>query len=150
MWFNAKRKDVKNMGHTPFGYKIKNGIAVIDEEEANQLREIYSLYLSGLSFNAIARKLEIKIFHTGIKRMLLNKKYLGDDYYPPIIDKETFDKVPLEINTRAESLGRLNRGSKIKKVVIPSVFTVIPIEEYFDNPFIQAEYIYTLIESEVS
>lgn len=35
------------MGHTPFGYKIENGIAVIDQPAADKLRQLYKNYLSG-------------------------------------------------------------------------------------------------------
>ena len=33
------------MGHTPFGYKIENGIAVIDQPAADKLRQLYKNYL---------------------------------------------------------------------------------------------------------
>lgn len=37
------------MGHTPFGYRIENGIAIIDEPAATKLRQLYKNYLSGMS-----------------------------------------------------------------------------------------------------
>ena len=37
------------MGHTPFGYRIENGVAVIDEDAAGKLRTLYANYLSGCS-----------------------------------------------------------------------------------------------------
>ena len=37
------------MGHTPFGYRIENGTAVIDESAATKLRQLYENYLSGMS-----------------------------------------------------------------------------------------------------
>lgn len=37
------------MGHTPFGYRIEHGKAVIDEAAAAQVRDLYKNYLSGLS-----------------------------------------------------------------------------------------------------
>ena len=30
------------MGHTPFGYRIENGVAVIDEDAAGKLRTLYA------------------------------------------------------------------------------------------------------------
>ena len=36
----------KGRGHLPYGYKIENGIAVVCEEEAQQLREMYKGYLA--------------------------------------------------------------------------------------------------------
>ena len=34
-------------GHTPFGYRMENGAAVIVPEEAAQIRKIYDGYLAG-------------------------------------------------------------------------------------------------------
>ena len=42
------------MGHTPFGYRIENGKAVIDEAAASQVRNLYKNYLSGLSLTNAA------------------------------------------------------------------------------------------------
>lgn len=42
---HAHGKDVKNMGHTPYGYRIENGKAVIDKEKAQQIRTLYKNYL---------------------------------------------------------------------------------------------------------
>ena len=37
------------MGHTPYGYKIENGKAVIDETAAEKLRKLFDNYLNGMS-----------------------------------------------------------------------------------------------------
>lgn len=36
------------MGHTPYGYKIVNGLAVIDEVEGAAVKKLYKGYLGGL------------------------------------------------------------------------------------------------------
>ena len=33
------------MGHTPFGYRIRKGKAVIDEPAAEKIRQLYKNYL---------------------------------------------------------------------------------------------------------
>lgn len=43
------------MGHTPLGYRIENGIAVIDEEAAAKVRQLYKNYLGGLSLTNAAK-----------------------------------------------------------------------------------------------
>lgn len=35
------------MGHTPFGYRIENGKAVVNEEQAAQIQKMYEGYLGG-------------------------------------------------------------------------------------------------------
>lgn len=68
------------MGHTPFSYRIENGKAVIDEAAAAQVRELYKNYLSGLSLTNAAKEAGLNLLHSGAKRMMLNRHYLGDDF----------------------------------------------------------------------
>ena len=138
------------MGHTPYGYRIENGIAVIDEEAAGKLRKLYENYLSGLSLKDAAAKAGIDTYHGTAKRLLKTQHYIGDDFYPEIIDKAVFNNAQAELIKRAAALGRLNRTPKDKPISIPRLFTVGKIAKHFDNPVTQAEYIYSLIESEVS
>ena len=37
------------MSHTPFGYRIRKGKAVIDEPAAEKIRQLYKNYLTGMS-----------------------------------------------------------------------------------------------------
>ena len=75
------------MSHIPYGYRIENGKAVIDEKAAEQVRTLFDAYLSGDSMNTAAGKAGIKSFHAGIGRMLCSARYLGDGFYPAIIDR---------------------------------------------------------------
>ena len=88
------------------------------------------------------------MFHGGVSRILKNPHYLGDDYYPAIIDRETFDKVEAERLRRAEYLGRIREPERRKKIAVPVSFQASPMEQKYDDPFLQAEYAYSLIESE--
>ena len=97
------------MGHTPFGYRIENGTAVIDEAAATQIRDLYKNYLSGLSLTNAAKEAELNLLHSGAKRMMQNRHYLGDDFYPAIIDQASFDAVSTELNKRSTKLGRNDR-----------------------------------------
>ena len=78
-------------GHTPYGYRIENGAAVIHEEEAAQIRKMYEGYLGGLSLVASADEAGITLRHSSAKRIMQNPHLLGDDFYPAIIDQETYD-----------------------------------------------------------
>ena len=136
------------MSHTPYGYKIENGIAVIDEEKADKIRFLYESYLSGLSLSAAAKKAEIKAYHGMVGKMLKNKCYLGDGYYPAIIDKETYEKAEAEMVSRAKKLGRIIEPKEDYKPTISKCFITEPIVSKHTNPFKQAEYVYSLIRSE--
>ena len=126
------------MGHTPFSYRIENGKAVIDEAAAAQVRDLYKNYLSGLSLT-----------NSGAKRMMLNRHYLGDDFYPAIIDPASFDAASAELSKRSTQLGRNDRyiAPIIKRPT--TAFRLGDITENYENPVRQAEYLYSLIESEV-
>lgn len=80
------------MGHIPYGYRIEDGKAVVDDKAAEQVKELFSGYLSGLSLKNAAIKAGIDCYHATVSRMLQNKQYLGDEFYPSIIDEEIFEK----------------------------------------------------------
>lgn len=136
------------MAHIPVGYKIVDGCAVADEPTVKQIKETYRYYFEGKSLVDAAKKAGFKMKHSTVKRMLSNKKYLGTDYYPQIIDEETIERFQEELTRRAGNLGRLDRKSKDRKKTIPTSFYFKPAEQTFPDPFEQAEYIYSLIESE--
>lgn len=80
--------------------------------------------------------------------MMQNRHYLGDDFYPAIIDQETFDKAEAIRLERAGKLGRLNRVKESKPEKVPTYFRITEAEQHYDDPSLQAEYLYSLIESE--
>ena len=137
------------MGHTPLGYRIENGIAVVDEHAAEQVQALYQSYLSGDSLRTVANKAGIDAFHAGIGRILKNRHYLGDDYYPAIIDPDTFAAVQEERIRRASAIGRIHEPKEDKAATSPTNFHIIEGTQVYDDPFAQAAYAYSLIESEV-
>lgn len=137
------------MGHTPYGYRIEDGIAVIDQEEAEKLRRLYENYISGMSLKTAAAKAGIETYHGTAKRLMMTRHYLGDDFYPAIIDEEIFHKAQEELSQRA-ALCRMNRDTQKKTLKTPTLFTIREIEKHFANPAAQAEYMYSLIDCEVS
>lgn len=133
----------------PYGYRIENGMAVVDEEQAAVVRELFNGYISGLALMNAAEKVGLKLYHGSAGRMLRNRKYLGDGYYPPIIDKETFDQAEAVRISRAKALGRIRELEARPGGTAPTRFTMAPSKKVYDDPFMQAAYAYSLIESEV-
>lgn len=135
--------------HIPYGYRIEEGKAVVDEVQAEQVRTFFKEYISGKALMVAAEMVGLKLFHGSAGRMLRNTHYLGDEYYPAIIERELFDKAEEERQSRASQLGRV-RELKVKETpAAPLRFTMGKQIQEFDNPFKQAEYAYSLIESEV-
>ena len=138
------------MAHIPYGYKIVNGKAEVDEKQAEAVRKLFDGYIAGLGLKTASENAGLDIFHGSAGRMLRNKHYLGDEYYLAIIDRERFDKAEEIRTSRASSLGRIRELQDAPKPVADTRFTMPSVERKFADPFEQAEYAYSLIESEVA
>ena len=126
-----------------YGYKIINGIAVIDEQEAGVIVSIFNGYLSGLSMKAAAENAGVPMPHSSVKRILMQDIYIGTDYYPAIISRETFAMA------NGRRICRANLHSHEKRYTAPPIYKAFDLagaETHFDDPAQQAEYIYSLIE----
>ena len=87
----------------PYGYKMENGVLLVNDEEAVQIRRIFEMRISGMGVYAIGKMLyeeQIPFFSDtrdkAIKKasaILYKPIYTGAKGYPAIVDKETFDKV---------------------------------------------------------
>jgi hypothetical protein len=82
---------------------MQDGQIVATEDEARIIREIYTLYEQGFSFEAIAGTLltnrtpyiagAVRWNKHNVKRILENERYAGKDGYPPILDLGLFHSV---------------------------------------------------------
>ena len=95
------------MGHTPFGYRIENGVAVIDEDAAEKLRMLYANYLDGMSLKNAANVAGIETYHASAKRLLMTEHYLGDDFYPSIFCVEKRSCVSVDSSQATSLMVRL-------------------------------------------
>jgi len=138
------------MAYVPYGYTITDGVVTVDEKAADQVRVFFEKYISGLSLAVAGEQAGIEKTHSSMGLILKNVNYLGNDVYPAIIDKETFDKAEEVRSKRAKDLGRI---AELAAVSAPP-----PIERFKmrksegklpDDPVARAEYLYSLIESEV-
>lgn len=137
------------MGHTPFGYRIVNGSAVIEDSEAQCIRQMFRNYLDGMSLSDTAKSAGLCFTHSHVKRLLMRSCYCGDDFYPPIIDEATFRNAQAEILKRAAACHQLGKTRKTKPVALKEFIMGSPLEQ-LEGPYEQAEYVYSLIESKVT
>lgn len=137
-------------GKTPFGYRIQSGQAVICEEEAAQILKMFEGYLGGFSFISSARKDGLELTHGSAKGIMKNPHIRGDDFYPAIIDQGKYEAFEAERKRREKALGRDKIKKKtVQKISAPIAFRIRDPVKITDDPYRQAEYIYSLIESEV-
>lgn len=93
------------MAHIPYGYRIENGRAVTCMPEAGQVQELFRLYLSGLSIRAAKEMAGIPVCVRTANKMLKRETYLGDEYYPAIIEPDIFHEAEVERAARCAKLG---------------------------------------------
>jgi len=84
-----------------YGYQIKDGKYEIVEEEAKIVHQIFNDYIHGKNMTQIANELNEKQIYfyqndvnwnkNKIDRIIKNTKYLGDEKYNSIIQKEVFN-----------------------------------------------------------
>ena len=86
----------------PYGYRIRAGKTVVDDEESVIVSWIFDAYIGGAPFSEIAKKAQsLDIAYAdnagwnknNIARVLENEKYTGTEKYPQIILPETFAAV---------------------------------------------------------
>ena len=93
---------MKKIRYLPFGYTIRNGHTVIEQQEADIVRNIFKAYIQGASLKEIAEDLTVKkIPYTErtcvwdkarISRILENAKYTGDEEFEMIIDEDIYEE----------------------------------------------------------
>lgn len=128
-----------------YGYTIRDGRLEVQETEAENIRKIFKNYLAGNALIKSADLAGVKKNSSSIKRILTNKKYLGNEIYPKIIDRESFVKAGQMLKERAVAMGRV--WEKEEEIIrVPCKFRYKEEETLPIDPFERASYKYRLIE----
>ncbi len=138
------------MSHVPYGYVIENGRAKIDETSACKLRILFEEYIECKSMRSAAVKAQIKKTHSVIGRLIKNKVYLGTEYYPQIIDEETFNKAQELRQDNAIKQNRIRPYKQDEPVPMFFNFSLDKVETKYDDPYKQAEYAYSQIKEGIN
>lgn len=113
-----------------YGYKFENGRIVIHDAEAKIVNQVFTDYIKGLSYLKISNLLiqkEIEFLpnqvnwnKNKVKRIIEDKRYLGDDKYPKIIETDLFIQAN---STKAErdTTKNVKRTSYIYKLNMPVI-----------------------------
>lgn len=128
------------MAYTPYGYRIAEWKAEPDEVESEQVKALFHEYLGGLSLVAAGKKLNIERYRASLGLMLSDKRYIGGDFYPAIIDNELFKQVQEERQKRIDALGRNKNYFEPNKELLSPFWKLLFCEEcgsefqrYLDN-----------------
>ena len=119
-----------NNRYTPFGYCIRDGKTMIVSSEAEVIKKIYSLYLSGESLKTIAALLTYEKVEflpdmwnwnkNRIVRILDDTRYIGTERYASIISADVYQQaqdIKLSRNTQTD----YDRTKVISTSVIPII-----------------------------
>lgn len=112
----------------PTGYDYIDGHLIIREDEAQQIRKIFELYLHGMTINQIRHYMHANYTNrysswaqqSSVSTVLRNPLYIGmlpsktegkiyKGEHEPIIDKETFDKVQKLMDARLDNIDEARR-----------------------------------------
>lgn len=133
------------MSRLCYGYTIRDGRLEVQEKEAKNIIKIFKNYLAGNALIKSADLAGLKKNSYSVKRILTNKKYLGNDIYPKIIDGESFEKAGQMLKERAVAMGRV-WGKEEKIIKVPSKFRYKEEDSLPLDPFERASHQYNLIE----
>lgn len=114
----------------PYGYCCESGEIVLQPQESKILARIYIKYAGGESLADIAKQLNnaeieymagVAAWNKGrLKRLLEDKRYLGTEKYPSIIDKEIYMAVQNLKNER-NNQRETDRQNDIFKLAAPII-----------------------------
>ena len=102
----------------PYGYQIVNGKAIPHPVEAPQVKELFDLYVAGMSIKQSGAIAEIHRTPTALKHILLNPIYRGSDpFYPALVTTESSERAALRVRQRAS--GHIGKNKKPIKQPVP-------------------------------
>ena len=98
--FDKKISSGEVLNRAPLGYFYQNKKLLINEEEAKKVKEIFEMWISGISYKEISQKFNIPA--STLYEIIKNPTYIGKIRYKnqlykgnhkPIIDEELFNKL---------------------------------------------------------
>ena len=92
---------------TVYGYQFIDGMLQIDEEQSRMVQEIFEVYHSGIPVSRLKDHIEgLEINRVRLSDMLSDKRYMGDENFPKIIEPELFEAVQQRKKERRKAIGK--------------------------------------------
>lgn len=90
-----------------YGYRFEEGILQADKEQSRFVQEIFNVYNSGISVSRLKDHIEgLEINRVKLNDMLSDKRYMGDENFPKIIEPELFEAVQQMKKERRKAIGK--------------------------------------------
>ncbi len=92
---------------TVYGYQFIDGMLQADEKQSRMVQEIFEVYNSGVPVSRLKDHIEgLEINRVRLSDMLSDKRYLGNEVFPKIIDQELFEAVQKRKEERRKAIGK--------------------------------------------
>ena len=92
---------------TVYGYQFKDGILQADKEQSRMVQEIFKVYNSDVPVSRLKDHIEgLEINRVKLNDILSDKRYLGNENFPQIIDQELFEAVQQRKKERLKAIGK--------------------------------------------
>lgn len=113
-----------------YGYEYRDGRIVINDNECAVVQSIFGSYVDGASFLSIAERLNKKQIEympdvigwnkARLMHLINDKRYMGTDIYPNIIDEDIYNKV-MEIKCKKNTQKSTDRSMGIYNLNVPVI-----------------------------
>ena len=92
---------------TVYGYQFIDGMLQTDEEQSRFVQEIFRVYNSGVPVSRLKDHIEgLEINRVKLNDMLSDKRYMGNENFPKIIEPELFEAVQQMKEERRKAIGK--------------------------------------------
>ena len=92
---------------TVYGYQFIDGMLQTDEEQSRMVQEIFNVYNRGIPVSRLKEHIEgLEINRVKLNDMLSDKRYMGNENFPKIIEPELFEAVQQMKKERRKAIGK--------------------------------------------
>ena len=92
---------------TVYGYQFIDGMLQADEKQSRIVQEIFKVYNSGIPVSRLKDHIEgLEINRVRLSDMLSDRRYLGNENFPQIIDQELFEAIQQRKKERRKAIGK--------------------------------------------
>ena len=131
----------------PYGYRMENGIIVVDEANAERVRMIFDAYCDGGSLKTAGQAAGVPFVQSCIRGILTNPVYLGTAEYPQIISEESFRHAGQRVRERGAAwIGKTGRKPRKPIRVFTDFCQQKRNEGFSDDPAERAAQLYRCIQ----
>lgn len=126
----------------PYGYQIKDGVALPHPEQVECLHRFIRLFLEGASFSAAKSESGVGLSDSSLRMYLRKGIYNGTSFYPAIVEEGTYERILAELGRRSTPGYSVISGD----LPVKRKFRMEKIEGKCDrNAVDTASYLYSLI-----